>query len=496
MYGSPMKVMVTGATGYIGGRLVPRLLDAGIEVRCMTRDPEQLAMAPWRDKVEVIAADALDRDALPVALAGCDAAYYLIHSMEHSKRFADMDRRAAENFRDAAAGARLGRIVYLGGLGRLDRRLSQHLASRQEVGDILASGPTPVTVLRAAVIIGSGSMSFEMIRHLTDVLPVMARPTWVRTRCQPIGIRNVLAVLISVLDDPEHVDRLYDIGGPDVLTYEEMMQAYAEVAGLRRRLVIPLPIFSTRASVWFVSLATPLPAGLARPLIESLRHDVVVGKPHPPGFHPADQLPYRECVRLALVRYFYSTVETRWSDALTTPNAPMPGDPTWAGERMYSDRRVVESRADADDVLWAVSRVGGEVGYYAMNWAWRLRGWIDKLVGGVGLRRGRRHPEELRVGESLDFFRVVEMDPGRRRVTLQAEMKVPGTAWLSWQVTDTDEGSCLTQSARMAPRGLFGRAYWYAMLPFHAPIFKLMSRRMVRAAEERSEARSSARWHP
>ena len=485
-----MKILVTGATGYIGGRLVPRLVDGGFDVRCMTRYPDQLALAPWRERVEVVAADALDRRALRAALGGCDAAFYLIHSMGGSGDFAEIDRRVASNFRDAAAEAKLDRIVFLGGLGTSGTELSEHLASRHEVAEILLGGATPVTVLRAAVIIGSGSMSFEMIRHLTEILPVMMRPRWIRSRCQPIGVRNVLAILISMLDDPDPADRLYDIGGPDILTYEEMMQAYAEVSGLRRRLVLPFPIFSARLSPWFVGLMTPLPPGMARPLIESVAHEVIVSYPSPPGFHPADMLSYRESVRLALVRIFYSSVETRWSDAVSKPAAPMPGDPMWAGEKMHLDRRVVESAAAPDDLLWAVTRVGGDVGYYALNWAWRIRGWIDRLFGGVGLRRGRRHPEELRVGEALDFFRVVEMDRDRRRLTLQAEMKVPGTAWLEWQVDPTPAGSRLTQSARMAPHGLLGRLYWYAMLPFHAPIFRLMTRRMARTAERRTDMAS------
>ncbi len=456
----------------------------------MTRDPNRLALAPWRDRVEVVAADALDHWTLPPALEGCDAAFYLIHSMGRAKDFASADRRAAASFRDAAEDVGLQRIVYLGGLGAPETRLSEHLESRREVAGILKSGRTPVTVLSAAVIIGSGSMSFEMIRHLTEVLAIMMRPRWIRTRCQPIGIRNVLAILISVLDDPASVDREYDIGGPDILTYEEMMQAYAEVAGLRRRLVVPLPIFSARLSPWFVGLATPLPADMARPLIESVSHDVIVRKPSPPGFNPLDMLSYRESVRLALVRIFYLSVETRWSDAVARPAAPMPGDPIWAGEKMHVDRRMIESAAAPDDLLWAVTRIGGDVGYYALNWAWRVRGWIDQVVGGVGLRRGRRHPEELRVGESLDFFRVVEMDLLRHRLTLQAEMKVPGTAWLEWSIEETPEGSRLTQLARMSPRGLLGRLYWYAMLPFHAPIFKLMVRRMARTAERRAETQT------
>ncbi len=483
-------MLVTGATGYIGGRLVPRLLDSGFEVRCMTRDPKRFALAPWRDRVEVVAADALDHWTLLPALEDCDVAFYLIHSMGGSLNFAEADRRAAANFTDAAEAVDLRRIVYLGGLGAAETDLSEHLASRHEVAEILTGGSTPVTVLRAAVIIGSGSLSFEMIRHLTEVLVVMIRPGWIRTRCQPIGIRNVLGALISVLDDQEPLNRDYDIGGPDILTYEEMMKAYAEVVGLRKRLVIPLPIFSARLSPWFVSLATPLPSNMARPLIESVSHDVIVQQPSPPGFHPLDMLSYRESVRLALVRIFYSSVETRWSDAVARPASPMPGDPIWAGEKMYVDRRAAESAASPVDLMWAVTRIGGNVGYYAMNWAWRIRGWIDQVVGGVGLRRGRRHPEELRVGEALDFFRVVEMDLERYRLTLQTEMKVPGTAWLDWSIAETPDGSRLTQFARMSPRGLLGRIYWYAMLPFHAPIFKLMSRRIARTAERRDEIQS------
>ena len=481
-----MKVLVTGATGYIGGRLVPRLLEAGFEVRCLTRDPAQLSLAPWRDRVEVVRADVLKPETLSDAVDGCDAAYYLIHSMGGSGDFADADRRGAENFRDAAAAAGLRRIVYLGGLGPSDGRLSPHLASRHEVGRVLQSGPTPVTILRAAVIIGSGSMSFEMIRHLTEVLPIMGRPRWVRTNCQPIGIRNVLAILIAMIDDPDESHHLYDIGGPDILTYEEMMQRYAETAGLPRRFVVPIPLLGVRFSTAFIGLVTPLPPEMIRPLIESVRYEVVVTNPTPPGFPPEDLLPYRDQVRLALRRVQYEGVETRWSDATHGPAAPMPYDPTWAGEKMYIDRTEAASDASADDLFWAVTRVGGDVGYYTMNWAWRLRGWLDQLVGGVGLRRGRRHPVSLRLGEALDFFRVVEIDPDHRRLTLEVEMKVPGTGWLGWAVDATASGSILIQSARFAPRGLFGRLYWWSMLPFHGFLFGRMARRMARVAERRS----------
>jgi uncharacterized protein YbjT (DUF2867 family) len=480
-------VLVTGATGYIGGRLVPRLLDAGYEVRCMTRDPDQLSLVSWRDEVEVVAADVLHPETLSEAVEGCDAAFYLIHSMAGSRDFADADRRGAEHFRDAADAADLKRIVYLGGLGSDDHVLSEHLASRQEVGRVLRSGNTPVTALRAAVIIGSGSMSFEMIRHLTEILPVMGRPRWIRTRCQPIGIRDVLSILVAAIDDPDDEDHLYEIGGPDVFTYEDLMQIYAETAGLRRRLVVPIPLLGIRFSTFFISLVTPLPPRMVRPLIESVRHEVVVSKESPPGFEPDGLLPYREQVRLALRRVQYDWIETRWADALHGPAAPMPHDPVWSGEKMYIDRKEARSHAPADDLLWAVTRIGGDVGYYSADWTWRIRGVFDKIVGGVGLRRGRRHPNEVRVGEALDFFRVVEMDPVLRRLTLEVEMKVPGTGWLGWAIDELSDGSYLVQSARFAPKGLFGRLYWLAMLPFHGFIFGRMARNIARTAEHRAE---------
>jgi hypothetical protein len=330
-------------------------------------------------------------------------------------------------------------------------------------------------------------MSFEMIRHLTEVLLVRMMPRWVGTRCQPIAVRNVLEILVSVVDDDDPGHKIYDIGGPDILTYGDMMRIYAEVAGLRKRLVIPLPVFSSRFSAPIVGLVTPLPPDVARPLIESLRIDVVVRRSSPPGFEPESLLPYREALQRALYVVSHSAVETRWSDALTTPGAPLPGDPVWAGALIQTDRRVVESSARVEDLLWAVTRIGGEVGYYAMNWAWAVRGWIDQLIGGVGLRRGRRHPEELRPGESLDFFRVAEIEPHLGRLLLQAEMKVPGTAYLEWVADPIAGGSRLTQTAWFVPRGLFGRLYWWVLLPFHAPIWRLMARRMGRAAEQRSK---------
>lgn len=484
-----MKVLVTGATGYIGGRLVPRLLDRGVEVRCITRDPARLDLTAWRDDVEVVAADAEDESTLDVALEGCDVAYYLIHAMAGATgdAYVEMDRRRAIAFTAAANRSRLQRLVYLGALGDDQEDLSRHLLSRHEVGRILASGSTPVTEFRAAVIIGSGSVSFEMIRHLTELLPVMFRPRWTRSLCQPIAIRNVLQILVAALDDTTDESHIYEIGGPDVLTYEEMTQAYAEVAGLPRRIVIPLPLFSKKLAPRAIGLVTPLVETTIKHLVESLYHDVVVRGESPPGFEPSSLFSYKTSVQLALQRVSEHEVETRWSDAVSQPALPLPGDPHWSGAAMLSNVQEVDSSASADDLFWAFTRIGGDVGYYAMNWAWHIRGWFDSLIGGVGLRRGRRHPEELRAGEAVDFFRVAEVDPEAHRLTLRAEMKVPGTAWLSWRVEPLENASHLVQTARFFPRGLLGRLYWWVLLPFHAPIFHMMARRLARVAERRAQ---------
>lgn len=480
-----MKVLVTGATGYVGGRLVPRLLECGFEVRCMTRDSSRLMLDPWRDRVEVVQADALEYGTLLEALRGCDVAYYLIHDAERD--FAAQDRAAAMNFRSAAEEAGLQGIVYLGELGE-DGAPSAHLLSRHEVGRILASGRTPVTELRAGLIIGSGSMSFEMVRHLTEVLPVTTRLRWMHTRCQPIAIRNVLEILLDAVGMVGTASHVFEIGGPDIATFEEMMQTYAAVAGLRRRRVIPIPFFAVRLSALFVGLVTPLPVMTARLLIEGLRYERIVVGDAPPGHDPSDSMGYEEAVQRALARVERFDVETHWSDASAEPAQPLPGDPVWSGATIKLDCRRATSRASADDVFRAVARIGGDTGYYTMNWAWRLRGLFDRVIGGVGLRRGRRHPEELRPGEALDFFRVARVDAAERQLLLRAEMKLPGVAWLEWKVEPADDGSRLTQIARFVPKGIPGRLYWWAMLPFHIAIFRRMVKAIARVAERRGPA--------
>ncbi len=475
---------MTGASGYIGGRLVRLLLDGGHDVRCLARDPAKLSAHPWRYQVEVVRGDVLDPPSLEAAMAGCDAAFYLVHSMDGAREgFAKRDRDAADNFGAAAGAAGIRRIVYLGGLGS-GNDLSEHLASRQEVGEVLRDGPTPVTEVRAAVIIGSGSVSFEMMRYLTEVLPVMVTPRWVRTRCQPIAIRNVLEILDAAISDEGDEDHIWEVGGPDQLTYEEMMQIYAQEAGLRRRVIVPVPLLSPQLSRHWIGLVTPLPAGVAKPLVNSLRNEVTVVDNSIAESVTERLIPFREAVQRALTSSIDARVVTRWSDASASPAQAQPSDPEWAGGTLKVDERIIETSARPEDVYWAFARIGGDVGYYAFDWAWQVRGLLDSLVGGVGLRRGRRDPEHLRQGEALDFWRVANVVPGHS-LQLAAEMKLPGQAWLEFEVVPTSNGSRLRQTAYFRPRGLFGRLYWAVLAPFHSRIFPRMAERIAGTAAAR-----------
>ncbi|WP_242909497.1 SDR family oxidoreductase [Actinomadura terrae] len=479
--------LVTGATGYIGGRLVPELLDAGYRVRCMARSAGRLRDHPWADRVEVVEADATDAEATVRALDGVDVAYYLIHAIGGAGGFAENDRRAARTFAAASRRAGIGRLVYLGGMAP-GGDLSPHLRSRAEVGEILLDSGVPTAWLRAAVIIGSGSASFEMLRYLTERLPVMVTPTWVHTRIQPIAIRDVLRYLVAVADLPAEVSRGFDIGGPDVLTYADMMRRYAAVAGLRRRVIAPVPLLSPWLSSLWVGAITPVPGGLARPLVESLRNEVVAADddidryvPPPPGGGTG----FERSVELALRRVREADVATRWSSASVpgAPSDPLPTDPDWAGGSLYTDERTCRADAPPHRLWDVVEGIGGERGWYSFPLAWRVRGVIDRLVGGVGLRRGRRDPRRLRVGESVDFWRVEAIEPGRL-LRLRAEMRLPGLAWLELRVGDEDGRARLTQRALFHPRGLAGHAYWWAFRPFHDRIFGGMCRGIARAAAE------------
>jgi uncharacterized protein YbjT (DUF2867 family) len=540
--GKALRALVTGASGYIGGRLVPELLAAGHHVRCLVRSPGKLPDHPWSGRAEIVAGDVTRADSVRAALEGVDVAYYLVHSMAAGPGFEEVDRRAARTFGEQARAAGVRRIVYLGGLtpaGVPEDALSPHLRSRAEVGRILLDSGVPTAVLRAAVIIGSGSASFEMLRYLTERLPVMVTPRWVATRSQPIAVRDVLRSLVGCALLPPDVNRTFDIGGPDVLVYRDMMQRYAAVAGLRRRLVVAVPVLSPRLSSLWVGLVTPVPGGVARPLVESLRHEVVCAEhdlaryvPDPPeGLLGVDG-----ALRLALrrVRSAESTVRgpagplpsgpavpavsgtpgaagapaapggpgdprdpdgPSGADGLTGPSAPsipgdpaapsdpLPTDPHWAGGSLYCDRRERAVNAPPEALWQVVEGIGGDNGWYSAPLAWAVRGWLDTLVGGVGLHRGRRDAKRLRTGDFLDFWRVEEIEPGRL-LRLRAEMRLPGLAWLEMRVDrDAAGGTVYRQRALFQPRGLAGHAYWWGIAPFHAAVFGGMVRNIAAKAE-------------
>jgi len=480
-----MQVFLTGATGYIGGRLAPRLLTAGHTVRCLARDPRKLNDRPWADLpgLEIVPGDVENEDRLAEQMAGCRAAYYLVHSMiAAGDDYAEHDRRLARSFARAAAKAGVERIIYLGGLGETGEHLSRHLVSRREVERILSEGEVPVTTFRAAMIIGSGSASFEILRYLVEHLPVMITPRWVRTECQPIAVRNVLHYLTACLDTPKTTGRGFDIGGPDVMTYRKLMTVMAEERGLPRRLVIPVPVLTPKLSSLWIHLVTPIESRIARPLAEGLRNRVVCRETEATRLMPQRLLSVREAIDAALGKIAAGAVETSWSSA-----GPMPGDPDWAGGLTFRDARTEPVRADPRAAFAAVCKLGGETGYHGAGWMWALRGLMDRLVGGPGLRRGRRHPSELAYGDAVDFWRVTALDPGKL-LELRAEMRVPGEASLRFEVQEAKSSggaaACfLTQTALFKPKGLLGLLYWYAVLPVHGLVFRTMLRGIARDAE-------------
>lgn len=478
-----MRVLVTGATGYIGGRLVPRLAEQGHFVRCFARSANRLH-GRFSGDVEIVEGSVNDPAALSDALAGCDVAYYLVHSMGSTRQFADADRDAARAFGKAAKAARVRLIVYLGGLGVRSEGLSTHLQSRHEVGDVLRAAGVPVIEFRAAQIIGSGSISFEMIRYLTERLPFMIAPRWVRTRCQPIGVRDVLAYLIGALSRPFET-RTYEIGGATVETYGGMMLRYAAMRGLKRYIFI-VPIFTPKLSSYWVHLITPVPARLAQPLIAGLNNEVVVHDNAATRDFPwIKPLAFKDALQLALDRSQSADRESTWFDAFAA-EAPK-GEFTGLKEGMLIDRRERAVRAPASWAVKIFTSLGGEGGWLASNALWRLRGWIDLIAGGTGLRRGRRSMKTLRVGDALDFWRVEEYHP-ERMLRLRAEMRLPGRAWLQFESEAVGRTtSTLIQTAFFEPRGLWGYIYWYGILPFHGIVFGGMIAQVVRAAERAAD---------
>ncbi|MEO0480635.1 MAG: SDR family oxidoreductase [Planctomycetota bacterium] len=485
----PPRVLVTGATGYVGGRLVPRLLERGYRVRCLVREPRKLADRPWRHKpgLEVVGGELADLPTVERALSGCDAGFYLVHSMNSAgSSYRAQDERLATGFATAAKQSGLKRIIYLGGLGEIGSNLSEHLASRRSVEHLLGSTGVPVTVFRAAMIIGSGSASFEILRYLVEHLPVMVTPRWVRTESQPIAIRNVLHYLVECLSTPETIGETLDIGGPDIVSYRELMRLMSTARGLGPRLILPVPVLTPRLSSLWIHLVTPVPHTIARPLAEGLRNRTVCRDSQAAMLMPQPLLRMDEAIDAALGKKVDGMIETAWTDA-----GVIPGDPNWAGGTTFDDGRETEVLADAQTVFETISRIGGDTGWYDGNWLWRLRGFLDKVIGGPGLRRGRRDPNRLQVGDALDFWRVVDVVPDRL-VELRAEMRLPGIAFLRLESEESSTGQTrLRLTARFKPRGLLGILYWFSVLPMHGFVFPSMLRGLKRDAERRQSERET-----
>ena len=484
----PGLTLLTGATGYVGGRLLWLLQQQKVHVRCLTRRPE--ALEDRRSATaEIVAGDVLDRESLPAGFAGVDTAYYLVHSMGASGNFEEQDRIAASNFAEAATAAGVRRIVYLGGLGNPDHQLSKHLRSRQETGDALRAHHSQVIEFRASIVIGSGSLSFEMIRALVERLPIMICPRWVHVKAQPIAIEDLLAYLTAALDLPTSSSQVYEIGGPDQVSYGEIMQEYARQRGLTRWM-IPVPFLTPYLSSLWLGLVTPLYARVGRKLVESLRNPTLISNNLASTTFSVRPRTFREAIARALINEDGEFAATRWSDALSSAGERR----SWGGSRFGSrlvDSRTVVVSVPPEKAFSPIRRIGGRTGWYYGNWLWTVRGFIDLLLGGVGVRRGRRDEETLRVGDSLDFWRVELHEPGHR-LRLHAEMKVPGRAWLEFEVSPCEKGSTIRQTAIFDPLGLFGILYWYGIYPLHQCVFAGMLRNIARAAEADDASRRNA----
>ncbi|WP_420318487.1 SDR family oxidoreductase [Ekhidna sp.] len=479
-----MKIILTGSTGYIGRRLLPDLVDAGHHVVCPVRDKRRFDFEDFDDEflksVEVIECDFLDSDSLKKLPKDIDAAYYLIHSLtSNSKEFSKLEATTAENFVDYLSTTKTSQIIYLGGIAN-DEELSDHLSSRQNVEEILKKSKVKLTVLRSAIIIGSGGASFEIIRDLVEKLPVMIAPKWLNSKCQPIGIYNVMQYLSGVLGNKEAYDKTYDIGGKDILTYKQMLLQFAEVRGLKRY-ILTVPVLTIKLSSLWLYLVTSTSYRLARNLVDSMKNEVIVRDDSIANIVPIKKLSYKESLERTFLRINQKQVVSSWKDSFSDPNfsssflrqyeAPKHG--------CFKDFKNFTFDRDPKEVIDNVWAIGGERGWYYGNFLWKIRGFLDKLVGGVGLRRGRRSPNDLKGGDSLDFWRVLYANKEECRLLLFAEMKLPGDAWLEFKIKPKDDKYCLIQTATFRPLGLWGRLYWYLVFPFHGFIFKNMARNII-----------------
>jgi uncharacterized protein YbjT (DUF2867 family) len=477
-------ILVTGATGYVGGRLVERLLQEGYNVRVIVRDPDRLIGRPWLKRVEVTTGDVLDRNSLSQALSGIDSAYYLVHSMLEEKNFSNIDKIGAENFGYTAKENNVKRIIYLGGLGNPKRSLSVHLKSRHETGSILSKSGVPVTEFRAAIIVGSGSISFEMIRDLTERLPVMVTPRWVTSRVQPISISNVLDYLVAALKKNKSVGQIIEIGGEDIVTYKDMMIGYAKARKLKR-FIITVPVLTPRLSSYWIHFVTPVSKTIAKPLIDGLKNEVIVTNNTAKEIFPEIKpINFSMALKNTLKKLESGHTPTSWRDALSSSLQDGKKNVALASlEGLIIEKRATVINASESLVYDNFITLGGSRGWLYCNWLWQVRGVVDRIFGGVGLRRGRRNPTDLRIGDALDFWRVVDLKPNKS-LRLFAEMKLPGKAWLQFETKkNNDHQTTLYQTAFFAPRGLAGIAYWYLLYPIHKLIFKGMSEKLKLSIE-------------
>lgn len=485
---SESLILLTGATGYVGGRLLRALEAAGRRVRCLARRPEFLRHRVGR-KTEVAYGDVLDVDSIRQAMRGVTTAYYLVHSMGFAGEFEELDRQGAFNFAEAAEAAGVRRIIYLGGLGDARDHLSPHLRSRQEVGAILRASGVPTIEFRASIVIGSGSVSFELIRSLVERLPVMVAPRWVSVPTQPIAINDLLAYLLAAIDLSVDSSRIFEIGGADHTSYGGLMREYASQRRLWRK-IIPVSILTPRLSSHWLGLVTPIYRRIGRQLIDSIRYPTVVNNSSARDTFAIRPVGFRQAIAMAIRNEDAEFAETRWSDALSSAGV----SPGWFGTRFGSrliDSRLVDVTVKPEHAFRTIEQIGGRHGWYFANWLWRLRGSLDLLIGGVGMRRGRRDPKKLRLGDTLDCWRVESLEPDRR-LRLSAEMKLPGRAWLEFEVTGKSTGgSSIRQTAEFDPAGLLGRAYWYAVYPLHQWIFAGMLRQIAVRAESTEHKPSS-----